>query len=141
MLNFYAYMNYHLIEQGYVTMNEVPAEEIVSLLESFLKERLLEKEESDIFNLYSKLNQVTEDKKEVETIIHFLLGYMADLQGFAIVWYINETEEPTFTYNKFYPDKIDGLNTTDKIDYEKVFVYVLNAALDLKAKREEGIVR
>ena len=141
MLNFYAYMNYHLIKQGYVTMYEVPAEVIINLLRSFLQERLLEKEEIDIFSLYSKFYQVAQDKKEVETIIHFLLGYISDLQGFAVAWYINETEEPTFTYNKHYPNTIDGLNTTINIDYEKVFAYVLNTALDLKEKREEGIRR
>ncbi len=46
MLNFNAYMNCHLIKKGYVTMNEVPASEIMNLLEK--KENILVTLEEEI---------------------------------------------------------------------------------------------
>ena len=63
------------------------------------------------------------------------------LQHFEIVWYINDALNPTFTYNKYEPNKIDGLNTSRNIDYVKDFQVVLDKVYEMTAEREEGLIR
>lgn len=141
-MNFNFYMNYHLVKKGYTNIEEIPVEEIINTIESFLANKLKKEETGDILVLFKEFANTTDDKeKELGIIIHYLLSYISILQHFEIVWYINEVEEPTFTYNECYPNKIDGLNTSKQIDYEKVFELVVNTAIEMKEKREEGLIR
>ena len=141
-MNFNFYMNYHLVKKGYFNIEEIPVEEIINTIKSFLASKLNKEENDDIFILYKEFATTVDDKeKEVGIIIYYLLSYISILQHFEIVWYVNEVEEPTFTYNEHEPDKIDGLNTSKLIDYEKVFELVVNTAMEMKEKREEGLIR
>mgnify|MGYP005801637775 CR=1 FL=1 len=141
-MNFNFYMNYHLVKKGYTNIEEIPVEEIINIIESFLASKVKKEQVNDILVLFKEFATMVDDKeKELGIIIHYLLSYISILQHFEIVWYINEVEEPTFTYNKHYPDKIDGLNTSKLIDYEKVFELVVNTAIEMKEKREEGLIR
>ena len=70
--------------------------------------------------------------KDINAIIYFLLEYISALQHFAVLWQVNNTEEPIITYNETYPDKIDSLYTKETINYKKTFELLLNTALDLK---------
>ena len=116
-------------------------EEIINTIKSFLTSKL-KSDENDIIILFKKYIPTVDDKeKELGIIIHYLLSYISILQHFEIVWYINEVEKPTFTYNEHYPDKIDSLNTSIYIDYEKVFELVLNTAIEMKEKREEELIK
>ena len=135
-------MNYHLVKKGYFNIEEIPVEEIINTIKSFLASKLNKEENDDIFILFKEFATTVDDKeKEVGIIIYYLLSYISILQHFEIVWYVNEVEEPTFTYNEHEPDKIDGLNTSKLIDYEKVFELVVNTAMEMKEKREEGLIR
>lgn len=141
-MNFNFYMNYHLVKKGYTNIEEIPVEEIINIIESFLASKVKKEQVNDILVLFKEFATMVDDKeKELGIIIHYLLSYISILQHFEIVWYINEVEEPIFTYNKHYPDKIDGLNTSKLIDYEKVFELVVNTAIEMKEKREEGLIR
>ena len=140
-MNFNFYMNYHLVKKGYTNIEEIPVEEIINIIKSFLTSKL-KSAENDIIILFKKYIPTVDDKeKELGIIIHYLLSYISILQHFEIVWYINEVEKPTFTYNEHYPDKIDSLNTSIYIDYEKVFELVLNTAIEMKEKREEELIK
>lgn len=140
-MNFNFYMNYHLVKKGYTNIEEIPVEEIINTIKSFLTSKL-KSAENDIIILFKKYIPAVDDKeKELGIIIHYLLSYISILQHFEIVWYINEVEKPTFTYNEHYPDKIDSLNTSIYIDYEKVFELVLNTAIEMKEKREEELIK
>lgn len=136
-------MNYHLMKKGYTNIEEIPVEEITNTINEFFTSKLKKKEQiSDILVLFRNYVSIVDDKeKELGIIIHYLLSYISILQHFEIIWYIDEVEEPTFTYNKHYPDKMDGLKTSKQIDYEKVFELVLNAAIEMKDKREKGLIR
>ena len=139
-MNFYGFMNYSLIKKGYMTIEEVPMEELVDTISLYLKEKTKE-ESNDVFMLFKVYVSKNPDEQELATIIHYLLNYISIMQEFAVVWEINQSETPNFTYNKYNTDKIDALNTTQKIPYEETFELVLNKSLELKTEREEGIRR
>lgn len=142
MLNFNFYMNYHLIKKGYFNITEIPSEVFENTLKEFFLESLAIKNINvDIFTLFNKYAAKVDDKKELYNIIHYLLAYISILQSFEVVWQINESKEPVFTYSNHYPDKIDALNPSKEFDYHKLFALALNTALDLKSLREEGIKR
>ncbi len=140
-MNFFGYMNYSFVSAGYFSIEEVPIEELISKINEYLKEKVKEESLDDIFVLFNKYAQMTQDKKDAESIIHYLLNYISIMQSFEAIWQISDVDKPEFTYNKYYPDKIDALNTKKEIDYEATFDLVLNKAIDLKEKREEGYSR
>lgn len=140
-MNFFGYMNYSFASVGYFSIEEVPIEELISKINEYLKEKVKEESLDDIFVLFNKYAQMTQDKKDVESIIHYLLNYISIMQSFEAIWQISDVDKPEFTYNKYYPDKIDALNTKKEIDYEATFDLVLNKAIDLKEKRQEGYSR
>ena len=140
-MNFFGYMNYSFVSAGYFSIEEVPIEELISKINEYLKEKVKEESLDDIFVLFNKYAQMTQDKKDAESIIHYLLNYISIMQSFEAIWQISDVDKPEFTYNKHYPDKIDALNTKKEIDYEATFDLVLNKAIDLKEKREEGYSR
>ena len=140
-MNFFGYMIYSFVSAGYFSIEEVPIEELISKINEYLKEKVKEESLDDIFVLFNKYAQMTQDKKDAESIIHYLLNYISIMQSFEAIWQISDVDKPEFTYNKYYPDKIDALNTKKEIDYEATFDLVLNKAIDLKEKREEGYSR
>lgn len=140
-MNFFGYMNYSFVSAGYFSIEEVPIEELISKINEYLKEKVKEESFDDIFVLFNKYAQMTQDKKDAESIIHYLLNYISIMQSFEVIWQISDVDKPVFTYNKYYPDKIDALNTKKEIDYEATFDLVLNKAIDLKALIQEGYSR
>ena len=142
-MNFNDFMNYNLIKKGYSNITEVPEEEIISTIQNFFELTIGKKEPSHDINLLFKEYALTVKNKEMDLaiIIHYLLGYISILQSFQVAWYIEDVEEPTIIFSEQYPNLIDGLKTKEQIDYEKTFELVLNAALDLKEKKEEGRMR
>lgn len=111
----------------------------ILLKNSFRK--LSDKKYKYVYTLFNKSAAKVDEKKELYNSIHYLLAYISILQSFEVVWQINESKEPAFTYSNHYPDKIDALNTSKEFDCHKVFALALNTALDLKSLREEGIKR
>lgn len=141
-MNFNFFMNYHLVKKGYTNIEEIPVEEIIDTIKEYLRVSLKKKQPHDIEALFQEFSGKVDDKeKDLGIIIHYLLGYLSMLQHFEIVWYINDALNPTFTYNKYEPNKIDGLNTSRNIDYVKVFQVVLDKVYEMTAEREEGLIR
>lgn len=141
-MNFNFYMTYYLVKKGYTNILEVPANELVSGLTSYLMQELKLKEtKEDIFSLYKRYASIVkEPEKSISAIIRYLLGYISLLQQFEITWEIKENIEPTLINNDKYPEKIDHLISSINID-ENLFALVLNTALEYKEKREEGLIR
>lgn len=141
--NFNFYMTYQLVKRGFTNIEEVPTSELLDVLENFLLTALNKQKKGqdlkELFRIYAEM--MMDKEKNLAMIIHYLLGYISILQGFEVVWYINETEKPYFSYNKYNPDKIDGLNTKKIFDYKEVFELVLEEALDIKEQREKGMIR
>ena len=53
-MNFNFYMNYHLVKKGYTNIEEIPVEEIINTIKSFLTSKL-KSAENDIIILFKKI--------------------------------------------------------------------------------------
>ena len=131
------YMDTYLSRKNYANMSleEVPIEEIVNAINEYLKIQLEKETPVDtilLFQEYENMLKSLQKPKDINAIIYFLLEYISALQHFAVLWQVNNTEEPIITYNETYPDKIDSLYTKETVDYQKTFELLLNTALDLK---------
>lgn len=142
MFNFNFYMRYHLVKMGCIDILETPFFAIESNIRNYLLERLEIKDNNeDIYTLFSLYTLKVENMNDLAIIIHYLLGYISLLQSFEVIWHITEIDEPAFTYNNYYLDKIDALNTSNFPDYNKVFALVFNMACELKKDKEEKYTR
>ena len=133
----YIYMRDALIYQGYRDLRDVPIEVIKEEIKGYLMMKLVTNDESlDLDTLLKKFESYIDEKDKTKLMgnfIHYLLSYISILQGFEMVWYIeNEQIEPQFKESIYYPGIIDGLVTNKKINYCKTFNYCLNFAEQLK---------
>ena len=59
------------------------------------------------------------------------------MQGGRIEWWLfGKNKEPKLSYD-IETNKIVSINTSTDIDYQKIFVLLMNTLIDLKVSREE----
>lgn len=134
----------YLMYEGYDDVKTVPIE----VLKEQIKNYILYKiqyfgSDLDLMEALSKLEERTEyeqKEKAMGNFIHFLLSFFSVLQGFEMVWYIEDNVEgPTLKRSTYNPEKYDGLITSKEIDYKKTFQFMLDEiekALESEKKRK-----
>lgn len=135
--SFKDYINYQLIKRGYFNFDEVKSEDLITVIEDyFFNELETEKNESDIFTLFTMYKEQASEESVME-IINYLINSLSIMQGGKIEWWLfGKNKEPKLSYD-IETNKIVSINTSTDIDYQKVFVLLMNTLIDLKVSREE----
>lgn len=135
--SFKDYINYQLIKRGYFNFDEVKSEDLITVIEDyFFNELETEKNESDIFTLFTMYKEQASEESVME-IINYLINSLSIMQGGKIEWWLfGKNKEPKLSYD-IETNKIVSINTSTDIDYQKIFVLLMNTLIDLKVSREE----
>ena len=135
--SFKDYINYQLIKRGYFNFDEVKSEDLITVIEDyFFNELEIEKNESDIFTLFTMYKEQASEESVME-IINYLINSLSIMQGGRIEWWLfGKNKEPKLSYD-IETNKIVSINTSTDIDYQKIFVLLMNTLIDLKVSREE----
>ena len=135
--SFKDYINYQLIKRGYFNFDEVKSEDLITVIEDyFFNELEIEKNESDIFTLFTMYKEQASEESVME-IINYLINSLSIMQGGRIEWWLfDKNKEPKLSYD-IETNKIVSINTSTDIDYQKIFVLLMNTLIDLKVSREE----
>ena len=135
--SFKDYINYQLIKRGYFNFDEVKSEDLITVIEDyFFNELEIEKNESDIFTLFTMYKEQASEESVME-IINYLINSLSIMQGGRIEWWLfGKNKEPKLSY-VIETNKIVSINTSTDIDYQKIFVLLMNTLIDLKVSREE----
>lgn len=135
--SFKDYINYQLIKRGYFNFDEVKSEDLITVIEDyFFNELETEKNESDIFTLFTMYKEQASEESVME-IINYLINSLSIMQGGRIEWWLfDKNKEPKLSYD-IETNKIVSINTSTDIDYQKIFVLLMNTLIDLKVSREE----
>ncbi len=135
--SFKDYINYQLIKRGYFNFDEVKSEDLITVIEDyFFNELETEKNESDIFTLFTMYKEQASEESVME-IINYLINSLSIMQGGRIEWWLfGKNKEPKLSYD-IETNKIVSINTSTDIDYQKIFVLLMNTLIDLKVSREE----
>lgn len=139
-MNIFGYMNEIFIQNGYVSLEEVSKEELINGLNLYLAQKVNE-QYMDIASLFTKYLSTNPHEEELAELIHYLLRYISVMQHFSVIWRLEDNANTAFIYNKLYPDKINSLLTNKEINYQEVFPFVLNKALEISEIREDTISR
>lgn len=133
----------YLMYEGYDDVKTVP----IDVLKEQIKNYILYKiqyfgEDLDLMGSLSKLEEQTsseEKDKAMGNFIHFLLSFFSMLQGFEMVWYIDDTVvDPVLKRSTYDENKYDGLVTNEKIDYKKTFQFMLDE-IEKAIEREQRV--
>lgn len=139
-MNIFGYMNEIFIQKGYVSLEEVSKEELINGLNLYLVQKVNE-QDMDIASLFTKYLSTNPREEELAELIHYLLRYISVMQHFSVIWRLEDNANTAFIYNKLYPGKINSLLTNKEINYQEVFPFVLNKALEISEVREDTISR
>ena len=139
-MNIFGYMNEIFIQNGYVSLEEVSKEELINGLNLYLVQKVNE-QDMDIASLFTKYLSTNPREEELAELIHYLLRYISVMQHFSVIWRLEDNANTAFIYNKLYPTKINSLLTNKEINYQEVFPFVLNKALEISEIREDTISR
>ena len=139
-MNIFGYMNEIFIQNGYVSLEEVSKEELINGLNLYLAQKVNE-QDMDIASLFTKYLSTNPREEELAELIHYLLRYISVMQHFSVIWRLEDNANTAFIYNKLYPGKINSLLTNKEINYQEVFPFVLNKALEISEVREDTISR
>ena len=139
-MNIFGYMNEIFIQNGYVSLEEVSKEELINGLNLYLAQKVNE-QDMDIASLFTKYLSTNPREEELAELIHYLLRYISVMQHFSVIWRLEDNANTAFIYNKLYPGKINSLLTNKEINYQEVFPFVLNKALEISEIREDTISR
>ena len=139
-MNIFGYMNEIFIQNGYVSLEEVSKEELINGLNLYLAQKVNE-QDMDIASLFTKYLSTNPREEELAELIHYLLRYISVMQHFSVIWRLEDNANTAFIYNKLYPTKINSLLTNKEINYQEVFPFVLNKALEISEIREDTISR
>lgn len=139
-MNIFGYMNEIFIQNGYVSLEEVSKEELINGLNLYLAQKVNE-QDMDIASLFTKYLSTNPREEELAELIHYLLRYISVMQHFSVIWRLEDNANTAFIYNKLYPAKINSLLTNKEINYQEVFPFVLNKALEISEIREDTISR
>ena len=139
-MNIFGYMNEIFIQKGYVSLEEVSKEELINGLNLYLVQKVNE-QDMDIASLFTKYLSTNPREEELAELIHYLLRYISVMQHFSVIWRLEDNADTAFIYNKLYPAKINSLLTNKEINYQEVFPFVLNKALEISEVREDTISR
>ena len=139
-MNIFGYMNEIFIQKGYVSLEEVSKEELINGLNLYLAQKVNE-QDMDIASLFTKYLSTNPREEELAELIHYLLRYISVMQHFSVIWRLEDNADTAFIYNKLYPAKINSLLTNKEINYQEVFPFVLNKALEISEVREDTISR
>ena len=139
-MNIFGYMNEIFIQNGYVSLEEVSKEELINGLNLYLAQKVNE-QDMDIASLFTKYLSTNPREEELAELIHYLLRYISVMQHFSVIWRLEDNANTAFIYNKLYPAKINSLLTNKEINYQEVFPFVLNRALEISEVREDTISR
>ena len=139
-MNIFGYMNEIFIQNGYVSLEEVSKEELINGLNLYLAQKV-NAQDMDIASLFTKYLSTNPREEELAELIHYLLRYISVMQHFSVIWRLEDNANTAFIYNKLYPGKINSLLTNKEINYQEVFPFVLNKALEISEVREDTISR
>lgn len=139
-MNIFGYMNEIFIQNGYVSLEEVSKEELINGLNLYLAQKVNE-QDMDIASLFTKYLSTNPREEELAELIHYLLRYISVMQHFSVIWRLEDNANTAFINNKLYPAKINSLLTNKEINYQEVFPFVLNKALEISEIREDTISR
>ena len=139
-MNIFGYMNEIFIQNGYVSLEEVSKEELINGLNLYLVQKVNE-QDMDIASSFTKYLSTNPNEEELAELIHYLLRYISVMQHFSVIWRLEDNANTAFIYNKLYPGKINSLLTNKEINYQEVFPFVLNKALEISEVREDTISR
>ena len=139
-MNIFGYMNEIFIQNGYVSLEEVSKEELINGLNLYLAQKV-NAQDMDIASLFTKYLSTNPHEEELAELIHYLLRYISVMQHFSVIWRLEDNANTAFIYNKLYPTKINSLLTNKEINYQEVFPFVLNKALEISEIREDTISR
>lgn len=136
----YQIVGFNLEEAGYNDIREVSPNILKEEIKKYLMLKLHETDDDLEFDiLFKRLESFIvepEKTKEMGVFIHYLLWYMGMLQGFEMVWYMEEdATEPRLKENTVFPGMLDGLVTSKEIDYLKTFNFVLEECKKIKNER------
>jgi len=138
----YNVIDCNLMNKGYTNLNDIPYEVLEEGLKRYMQFKLhYMGEDKSIYEYLSEIEKQVPEEEKLRTMgnfIHYLISYLSILQGFHIVWYIENVEEPIWKASEYVEGKIDGLITSDNIDYGKTFKFVLEK---IKETLERGKVR
>lgn len=139
----YHIVGVYLMYQGYDDVREVPIEALKEQIKNYILYKIQYfGSDLDLMGALTKLETMVSEEEKSQAMgnfIHYLLGYLSLLQGFEMVWYIdNDIEEPIFKKSDYNSDKYDGLVTSKKINYIKTFKFVLD---EIEKKLESELNR
>ena len=98
--SFKDYINYQLIKRGYFNFDEVKSEDLITVIEDyFFNELETEKNESDIFTLFTMYKEQASEESVME-IINYLINSLSIMQGGRIEWWLfDKNKEPKLSYD------------------------------------------
>ena len=133
----YYWIRCSLIEKGYEDIREVSPEKLKETIKEYLKIKCCIENDIPLEELFKKLeillDQTYKDNQIKDRLmsqfIFYTLNYLSLLQEFEIIWEIDETLVlPEMKKSKYFPDKIDALITSTKMDFISIFNFVFEEA-------------
>lgn len=139
----YRFIGNALLIDGYTDITEVPASIIEKKINEFLRMKLDESDESlDNNTLLRRLESflIGQHNKEqmMAFFIFYLLWYISIIQGFEVIWRIDDVAVPYLKDSELYPGKMDSLVTNKDIDYIESFNIVLEKARMIANNESRG---
>ncbi|MBE6154900.1 MAG: hypothetical protein E7163_04955 [Firmicutes bacterium] len=141
----YFFIKKSLKLQGFNDIREVPIDTLKETIRKYIMfklrnkdEKIYEQDNIDLDILFQKYENYIEKRDKpiiMGNFIHCILSYISLIQGWEIVWEIDDKQdEPIFKCN-FEPGKIDRLVTKENINYLATFNFCLEEARKLKEER------
>lgn len=132
-----------ILADGYKDIRKVPINVTEEKINEFLRMKLSESnKELDNSALLMRLQSFLEGQPNKDQMManftFYLLWYMSMLQGFEIIWRIEEVDSPKFLESEFAPGKLDSLITSKNINYISTFTFVFDKARELKNNESRG---
>lgn len=122
----------NLMNEGYIDLKEIPFEVLKKHITKYLQFKMQKRGEyldlKELLEEFDRLVPEEEKQKTMGNLIFFLLECLSMIQGFEIIWSVEEDAvKPYLTMNLYEQDKYDRLVTNKNVDYRITFNTVFDA--------------